>query len=86
MIFYFVNSNQTFTSVYESEEGAAKLVAMQENFLRRCQEVSDIKESESDSELDVIVHEPEIVITEPAKTVESAPQSIPNPNFDDIGK
>ena len=60
---------------------------MQDSFLRRCQEVSDSQESKSDiSELDVIVHEPEIVITEPAKTVESVPQSIPKPKFDDIGK
>ena len=42
---------------------------MQEEFLRRCQEVS-----ESDNELDVIVHEPEIEITEPVKTVETARQ------------
>jgi hypothetical protein len=60
---------------------------MQDSFLRRCQEVSDSQESKSDiSELDVIVHEPEIVITEPAKTVESVPRSIPKPNFDDIRK
>jgi len=83
----FDNSNWTFASVYESEEGIAKLAAMQESLLRRCQEVSDYQESKSDiSELDVIVHEPEIVITEPAKSLESVSQSVPQANFDDFGK
>ena len=79
--------------MYESEEGQAKLAAMQENFLRRCQEVSKLENSqesasESDSELDVIVHEPEIVV-ETVKNVEITPppeSTVQSVKIDDFGK